>query len=143
MNDPKKKRGKAASDSTLKLRDWLHKLPGEAFDKSDYLTYRKATNDVKTSRAIFQIEKRKEAKGRGFAVKTRGPRAQAAAALSAPAPSAARHIQILASLPLSNYPNLDPAAVKALAGDIVKQFNPAGQVMVLSDPPAIEIRVPA
>lgn len=142
-------KGPKPSENTLKLREWLTKLPGEAFDKATYQAYRKASNDVKTSAAIFNIEKRKAALARGFAVKTRAKRAPApppAEGPGLPMPAAGRAIKILATIPLEKYKALDPKLLKEFALDViwaVRGKPDAVQVLTLSDPPAFEIREPA
>ncbi len=143
MSPDKKKAGRAASDSTLKIREYLARLPGEKFESASIDSFRHATSNPSAKANIFNIEKAKERKRRGFqSPRARKPKAQAAAVIFAPAP-ASRQVQILASLPLTAYPNMQPAEVKAFAADLVKCFHPGGQVVLLSDPPAIEIRVPA
>lgn len=143
-------KGPKPSENTLKLREWLAKLPGEAFDKADYKTYRKASNDVRTSQAVFNIEKRKEALARGFAVKTRTKRAPAEPAAAAgpglPMPGAGKTMKILANIPLEKYKDLDAKRLKEFALDViwaVRGKPDAVQVLTLSDPPAFEIREPA
>ena len=142
-------KGPKPSESTMKLREWLTKLPGEAFDKATYQTYRKATNDVKTSPAIFNIEKRKAALARGFAVKTRAKRAPEpppADGPGLPMPGAGKTMKILATIPLEKYKDLDAKRLKEFALDViwaVRGKPDAVQVLTLSDPPAFEIREPA
>jgi hypothetical protein len=98
---------------------------------------------VAASAATFNQEKAKERKRRGFISPraARTPRPASAAAAVPPAP-ASNQIRILASLPLADYATLPPAAVKALAGDILKRIYPGGQVVILQDPPELEIRIP-
>jgi hypothetical protein len=144
-----KRVGKRPTESTLKLRDWLKKLTGENFDQADYAAYRKVTHDVKTSRAYFMIEKRKEAQRRGVAVKTR-PRRGSPTAPPSPAPAAVplrgKSIRVLATMPLESYQGVDAKVLKAFAADMLRQIHgraDAVEVRVLAEPLALEITEPA
>lgn len=138
------------SETTIKLREWLKKLPGEAFDKTTYADYRKATHDNKTSPAVFNNEKRRETRDRGFAVKTRAKSKGAAPAAAAgsplPAPAGLRTVRVLATLPLEPYQGVDAKTLKAFAADMLKRIHgrpDAVELHLLADPVALEIREPA
>jgi hypothetical protein len=96
------------------------------------------------------MEKMRAKKLLGLAKRTNAPRkAKAAVVVNVPlqVPYAGRNFEIIAQVDMNAYSTIPFSALKAFATDMLKQvFGDQGegvQLLLLSDPPVLEIRRPA
>jgi len=150
----KKKSGRAISPDALKVRFHLASLSPEALKEVTAKVYRKRTHHVGCTDSIFNMEKMRAKKALGMPKRAIAPRgskpAKAPKALQvhkavARLPAPGRSFEILAQVDLAAYSAIPAALLKTFAADLLKQcLNAPGlQLMMLQDPPAMEIRRPA
>lgn len=149
MNE-KKKPGKPLSPDALKVRFHLASLSPEALKEVTAKVYRKRTHHVGCTDAIFNMEKVRAKKALGLPKQVYAPRGskmgKAPKAVKAP-PSLppGRSFEILAQVDLAAYSAIPAALLKTFAADLLKQClnEPGIQLMMLTDPVAMEIRRPS
>lgn len=142
-----KKTGKPLSADAAKVRAHLAALSDEGLRALTLTDYAKRTHHH-VKRTIFSMEKTRARKLRNLPAQGgsgRPPGAlskpKAAAALPVAAP-AGRQVEFLASIPLADYADVPAAKLKAFALQLVGQVLAGSppEVVILSDPPTLEVR---
>jgi hypothetical protein len=143
-----RKPGKPLSPVAEKVRNHLASLSPEALQAMTPKTYRSRTHHVACSDAIFQMEKMRAKKALGLPKRAMAPRKAKAVVVKVPLqiPYAGRTFDVIAQVDIAAYPT-PFATLKAFATEILQQcLGDQGQglqLLLLSDPPTLEIRRPA
>lgn len=152
----KKKPGKPLSADTEKVRKYLASIDDADLATLKPKVYRKRTHHVGCTDAIFQMEKMRAKNLRGLVVKrAKGPRPRTdgrimtqpkTARVPLSVPFAGRSFEIIAVVPLELYKEVPLKLLKDFATAVLKQCfgenENAVQLLLLADPPTLEIRRP-
>lgn len=153
---PEKKRasGRQASPDLLRLRNYMGSLSPERLRGLTYTAYVEKTGHRSMKSTVFNWEKNRKIqlldgkkkvsrrKKSGLPAKAGGRKGKAPA--STPAPSGPL-FSILAEIEISGF-KCESKALRLFAEQLVKQIHPKGEsarIVMLTDPPTMEIRLPA
>lgn len=138
-----KQRGLPVSNDGRKIREYLESLSPATFAEMTYKVYVSKTGHKTAKFGQFNNERMriKKLTSQGSPVK--------ASTKKSPLPLnpvSGKRFDTIAEISLADYPKIEPKALVAIATEMTKKLHPRGdeaKIVMLAEPPSIEIRIPA